>query len=63
MFAILAGVVADDIYMVETPAGQALTNWDGYTFLQTGGVGGVPNIKFTTAPDDGRKVKIVYKVT
>lgn len=63
MFGIAAGVVESDIYIVENPSGTALTLWDGYTFMQTGGVGAVPNIKFLTGsiPDTGQKVKIVYK--
>jgi len=60
LFAIESGVTNSDVYMVENPAGQALSMWDGYTFVASG-IGGVPSIQFSTAPDDGTKVKIVYK--
>jgi len=63
MFAIQSGVIWSDVYLVENPSGTALALWDGYSFLQTGGVSGVPNIKFDAdcIPDTGQKVKIVYK--
>jgi hypothetical protein len=63
MFAMSSDVTSSsDVYSVEYPAGQLLGLWDGYTYVSNG-VGGVPNIKFNTAPDSGAKIRIIYKCT
>ena len=59
LFEMESGVAEGEVYLVENPAGNAMSLWDGYTYTASG-IGGNPSITFTTAPTDGSKVRILY---